>query len=42
MFGVGDHFAAGYMQGGFDFLLQLLDFHDDLHVGDLVEVPSTV
>ncbi|MNI74766.1 hypothetical protein D3C73_1308720 [compost metagenome] len=38
MFRVGDHFIAGNMQRGFDFLLQFFDGHRDLHISDLVEM----
>src|SRR5690606_3201517 len=33
--GVGYYLTAGNVQGRFDLLLQLLDLHDDLHIGDL-------
>jgi len=38
VFGVGDDFAAGDVQGGFDLLFEFLDLHGHLYVGDLVEV----
>ncbi|MGY8712143.1 hypothetical protein RAD16_41020, partial [Bradyrhizobium sp. 18BD] len=39
LFGVGYDFAPGNMEDGFGFLSYLLDFQDDLHIGDLVKMP---
>ena len=38
MLGIGDYFATGYLESRLNFLLKLVDLHDDLHIGDFVEM----
>ena len=38
MLGIGNYFTTGYLQRLLNFLLRIIYFYGDLHIGDPVEI----